>query len=72
MPQSRGREALGVSAAAATLEAVIHVANRLRTAETPHLAAQGQSVSRKAIAEVPLTALSFGKRQMINRLSTEF
>jgi hypothetical protein len=35
------------------------LANRLRTAETPDLAAQGQSVSRKTGAEVPLTGLSF-------------
>ena len=40
------------------------LANRLRTAETPNLetpnlAAQGQSVSRKTVAEVPLAGLSF-------------
>ena len=35
------------------------VANRRRTADTPNLAAQGQSVSRKTAAEVPLTGLSF-------------
>ena len=35
------------------------VANRHRTADTPNLAAQGQSVSRKTVAEVPLTGLSF-------------
>ena len=34
-------------------------ANRLWTAETPTLAAQGQSVSWKTVAEVPLTGLSF-------------
>jgi hypothetical protein len=34
-------------------------ANRHRTADTPNLAAQGQSVSRKTVAEVPLTGLSF-------------
>jgi hypothetical protein len=34
--------------------------NRHRTADTPNLAAQGQSVSRKTVAEVPLTGLSFG------------
>ena len=34
-------------------------ANRRRTADTPNLAAQGQSVSRKTVAEVPLTGLSF-------------
>ncbi|MCE2726422.1 MAG: FCD domain-containing protein [Planctomycetaceae bacterium] len=34
-------------------------ANRSRTAETPNLAAQGQVVSRKTVAEVPLTGLSF-------------
>jgi hypothetical protein len=34
------------------------LANRLRTAETPDLAAQGQSVSRKTGAEVPLNGLS--------------
>jgi hypothetical protein len=36
------------------------LANRHRTADTPNLAAQGQSVSRKTVAEVPLTGLSFG------------
>ena len=36
------------------------LANRRRTADTPNLAAQGQSVSRKTGAEVPLTGLSFG------------
>ena len=35
------------------------MANRRRTADTPNLAAQGQSVSRKTAAEVPLTGLSF-------------
>jgi hypothetical protein len=35
------------------------LANRLRTAETPNFAAQGQSVSRKTGAEVPFTGLSF-------------
>jgi hypothetical protein len=35
-------------------------ANRRRTADTPNLAAQEQSVSRKTVAEVPLTGLSFG------------
>ena len=35
------------------------MANRRRTADTPKLAAQGQSVSRKTVAEVPLTGLSF-------------
>jgi hypothetical protein len=35
------------------------LANRLRMAETPNFAAQGQSVSRKTVAEVPLTGLSF-------------
>jgi hypothetical protein len=35
------------------------VANRHRTADTPNLAFQGQSVSRKTVAEVPLTGLSF-------------
>jgi restriction system protein len=34
------------------------LANRRRTADTPNLAAQGQSVSRKTVAEVPLTGLS--------------
>ena len=34
-------------------------ANRRRTADTPNLAAQEQSVSRKTVAEVPLTGLSF-------------
>jgi hypothetical protein len=33
------------------------LANRRRTADTPDLAAQGQSVSRKTVAEVPLTGL---------------
>jgi len=35
------------------------LANRRRTADTPNLDAQGQSVSRKTVAEVPLTGLSF-------------
>jgi hypothetical protein len=35
------------------------LANRLRMAETPNFAAQGQSVSRKTVAEVPSTGLSF-------------
>jgi hypothetical protein len=35
------------------------LANRRRTADTPNLAAQGQSVSRKTVAEVPLTGLYF-------------
>ena len=35
------------------------LANRRRTADTPNLAAQGQSVSRKTVAEVPLAGLSF-------------
>jgi hypothetical protein len=35
------------------------LANRHRTADTPNLAAQGQSVSRKTVAEVPLAGLSF-------------
>ena len=34
-------------------------ANRHRTADTPNLAAQGQSVSRKTVAEVPLAGLSY-------------
>jgi hypothetical protein len=34
------------------------LANRRRTADTPNLAAQGQSVSRKTVAEVPLAGLS--------------
>ncbi|RLT17767.1 MAG: hypothetical protein DWI27_05895 [Planctomycetota bacterium] len=37
------------------------LANRLRTAETTDRAAQGQSVSRKTVAEVPLAGLSFGR-----------
>ena len=37
------------------------LANRRRTADTPNLAAQGQSVSRKTVAEVPLTGLSLIK-----------
>jgi hypothetical protein len=32
--------------------------HRFPTAEAPNLAAQGQSVSRKTVAEVPLTGLS--------------
>lgn len=35
------------------------LANRLRTAETPSLAAHESSVSPKAVGEVPLTGLSF-------------
>ena len=35
------------------------MANRHRTADTPNLTPQGQSVSRKTVAEVPLTGLSF-------------
>ena len=35
------------------------LANRLRTAETTDRAAQGQSVSRRTVAEVPLAGLSF-------------
>ena len=34
------------------------LANRLRTAGPPNFAAQGQSVSRKTVADVPLTGLS--------------
>ncbi len=37
------------------------LANRRRTADTPNRAAQGQSVSRKTVAEVPLTGLSLPK-----------
>ena len=36
------------------------LAHRFPTAEAPNLSAQGQSVSRKTVAEVPLTGLSFG------------
>jgi hypothetical protein len=36
-------------------------ANRRRTADTPNLAAQEQSVSRMTVAEVPLTGLSFDR-----------
>ncbi len=36
-------------------------ANRRRTADTPNLAAQEQSVSRKTVAEVPLTGLPLAK-----------
>jgi hypothetical protein len=36
------------------------LANRLRMAETLTFAAQGQSGSRKTVAEVPLTGLSLG------------
>ena len=39
------------------------LANRLRTAETPDLAAQGQSVSRKTGAEVPLTMAILRRRR---------
>ena len=35
------------------------LANRVRTAGPPSFAAQGQSVSRKTVADVPLTKLSF-------------
>ena len=35
------------------------LANRLRTEGPPNLAAQGQSVSWKIVADVPLTGLSF-------------
>ncbi len=35
------------------------LANRLRTAETPSLAAHESSVSPKTVGEVPLTGLSF-------------
>jgi hypothetical protein len=35
------------------------LAHRFPTAEAPNLAAQGQSVSRTTVAEVPLTGLSF-------------
>jgi hypothetical protein len=38
------------------------LANRHRTADTPNLAAEGQSVSRKTVAEVPLTGLSLDAR----------
>jgi hypothetical protein len=38
------------------------LANRIRTAETTDLAAQGQSVSRKTVAEVPLAGLPFTLR----------
>ena len=34
------------------------LANRLRTAGPPKFAAQGQSVSRKTVADVPLTGLA--------------
>ena len=37
------------------------LANLIRTAETTDRAAQGQSVSRKTVAEVPLAGLSFGR-----------
>ena len=52
-------------------------ANRHRTADTPNLAAQGQSVSRKTVAEVPLAGLSFpwenGYAESFNgRLRDEF
>ena len=39
--------------------------NRHRTADTPNLAAQGQSVSRKTVAEVPLTGLSFDWGELV-------
>ena len=35
------------------------LANRLRTADTPSLAAQGQSVCRKTVTKVPLKGLPF-------------
>jgi len=35
------------------------LANHRRTADMPNLTAQGQSVSRKTVAEVPLAGLSF-------------
>ena len=38
------------------------LADRFPTDEAPNLAAQGQSVSRKTVAEVPLTGLSFLER----------
>jgi hypothetical protein len=41
-------------------------ANRRRTADTPNLAAQEQSVSRKTVAEVPLTGLSFNMARANN------
>jgi hypothetical protein len=43
--------------------------NRRRTADTPNLAAQGQSVSPKIVAEVPLAGLSFilGERHVETR-----
>ena len=43
------------------------LANRLRTAETPDLAAQGQSVSRKTGAEVPLTMAILRRRRRLWR-----
>jgi hypothetical protein len=39
------------------------LANRLRTAETTDRAAHESSVSRKTVAEVPLTGLSFAVRR---------
>ena len=48
------------------------LANRLRTAETPNLAAQGQSVSRKTVAEVPLTELSFWEGSHLRRRNIEY
>ena len=41
------------------------LANRRRTADTPNLAAEGQSVSWNTVAEVPLTGLSFALDQMM-------
>ena len=38
------------------------LANRRRAADTPNLAAQGKSVSRKTVAEVSLAGLSFSPR----------
>ena len=43
-------------------------ANRHRTADTPNLAAQGQSVSRKTVAEVPLAGLSLPIRKILVHL----
>jgi hypothetical protein len=40
---------------------------RIRTAETTDRAAQGQSVSRKTVAEVPLAGLSFGNAEGVEQ-----
>ena len=46
------------------------VANRHQTADTPNLAAQGQSFSRKTAAEVPFTGLSFAPNHSLRQAVT--